>query len=72
MDDLPFYKIAEQAEQLIEAGASIYFKFTCQHCGARQTFDEVNKLFTSGSCEECGEVTSLVENGCGYMVVFSR
>jgi len=70
--DHPFDEVAMQAEQIIHAGGIVYFKFTCQKCGARQTFDVPNKLYTHGNCEECGTTSSLVDNGCNFLVVWQR
>lgn len=67
--DKPFYDVLISGERLIRRGATLYFKFTCEECGSRQTFDKPNKLYEEGECERCGHVTSLVENGCGYMLV---
>ena len=51
-------KILESADKHIAAGRDVYFKFTCLGCGARQTFELMNALFTEGKCEECGHISS--------------
>ena len=68
--DYPMEDVAYQAELLIREGATVYFKFTCDYCKSRQTFDEPNKLYTRGSCELCGKVTDLREKGCNYLVIW--
>lgn len=68
--DHPFDEVAENGVKLINEGATIYFKFTCEECGARQQFEEPNVLYRKGRCEECSHVTSLEENGCGFMAVW--
>lgn len=67
--DFPLNAVAETAMEWVDKGATIFQKFTCSHCGARQTIDEPNKLFTSASCEECGKVTDITVSGCNYLVI---
>jgi hypothetical protein len=74
MTDLPFTDLAAAVDQAIERHGGtqrcqVYVKFTCASCGARQTFDVPNTLYTSGRCEECGSVTSLEERGGGFLLV---
>jgi len=40
-------------ENVIKHGAEAYLKFTCLHCGSRQTMEKANSMYTSGECEEC-------------------
>ena len=49
--------------------ASFHQKFSCEHCGSRQTMSEANKFFTSGTCEECGHSTDLKTAGCNYLII---
>lgn len=65
--DLPLKELLERAESVVKAGGSVFFKFTCEKCGARQTFEEPNKIFLKGLCEECGCVTELKK--AGFMAV---
>jgi len=65
----PFYEVAEKATELVNNGATVYFKFTCQKCGSRQTFDVPNTLFKEGTCEECGATTNLEKTGCNYVLI---
>jgi transcription initiation factor IIE alpha subunit len=44
----------------------VHFKFTCEHCGERCTFEEPNLLFEYGDCDSCGKRTH-VQKG-GFMV----
>lgn len=44
-------------------------KFTCIACGARQTISVPNKLYLSGTCEECGADTDLQHRGGGYVLI---
>lgn len=71
-NDYPLQECADAAEQILAKNptAKIYQKFTCQHCGARQTMGEANKFFTTGKCEECDKVTDIAANGCNYMIHF--
>ena len=63
--DLPVPELLAMADQVLSQrkGAKVFFKFTCEACGARQTFTTPNKWYTSGQCEECGHVTALTRGG---------
>lgn len=67
MTDVPFDQAVKDADELIKRGANVYQKFTCSHCGARQTICEPNVFYTSATCEECEGTTDISE--CGYMVI---
>lgn len=69
-DDYPFMEVARQLEKVhLLQGHDFYQKFTCQGCGARQTMDQKNRLYTTGKCEECGHVTDIERAGCNYMLI---
>lgn len=68
--DYPFDDVVKAADLVIQNGGMIFVKFSCQKCGARQTFDVPNTFYVTGSCEDCGAITDLQEHGCNYMVVF--
>ena len=53
-------------------GFGYCLQFNCRNCKRKQTIDIPNVLFECGKCEECGHVTSLVEDGCNYMLFASR
>lgn len=63
--DYPIIEIVEKANEALNTfpGSSVFFKFTCSHCGARQSFETPNTLHTSGTCEECGNVTTIDKAG---------
>lgn len=65
--DYPLQECATLAEAYIMAGASVFQKWTCQHCGARQSMEQENQFFRSGRCEECNEYT--VIKACSYAVI---
>ena len=69
MSDFPFYEVAQEAEKQMNAGATIYQKFTCANCGSRQTMDEKNKFFMKGKCEECSHITDIVIQGCNFVAI---
>lgn len=71
-DDGPFYEIAAEVEKLLDAGATIFQRFTCVACKARETMDVPNRLYMRGKCQECGYVTDLVAEGCGFMLIASN
>lgn len=68
MSDLPVNELLKRADEAIGNGAVVFFKFTCEKCGARQTFDTPNTFFIGGRCEECGHVTIISEGG--FMAMF--
>lgn len=65
----PFFEVAAEAKKHIDAGNTVWQKFTCTGCGSRQTMEEPNKFFTTGQCEECGHVTDIVATGCNYLLL---
>jgi len=71
-NNYPLEQIAAEVGDKIKNGGNIYQKFTCAHCGSRQTMDVPNVLYTSGKCEECGKITDVKKTGCNYMLVLSR
>lgn len=69
--DGPFWEIAKKCEALITEGSTIFQKFTCVACQARQTMPVPNALYRLGRCDQCGVTTNLEETGCGFMLVAS-
>lgn len=65
--DVPVDEAVRRARTWQENGAVIFFKFTCEKCGSRQTFDTPNTLYAKGKCEECGHVTEI--KSCGFLAV---
>jgi hypothetical protein len=64
--DKPIKVIAAMADEQIGKGFTIWQKWTCLHCGSRQTMDVPNVLYTSGKCQNCGVVSAISE--CGFMM----
>jgi len=69
--DGTFAEIVREMDTAIERGYIVFQKFTCGGCGARQNMDVPNSLYTSGHCEECGHVTNLQQDGCGFKAVLA-
>ncbi len=69
--DYPIDECVATVYDLIQRGKVMLFhqKWTCAHCGTRQTMEVPNKFFTSGLCEECGKSTTITS--CNYLVVGS-
>jgi hypothetical protein len=71
--DFPLEKVVKQAEDRInELRASgrhafVHQKWTCKHCGSRQTMEEKNDFHRSGRCEECGQITLITK--CNYVMM---
>lgn len=68
MPDVPFDDAVNKGLEVIQNGGQVWQKFTCQHCGSRQTMDIPNTFFTHGTCEECGKDTCIRKQGCGLVV----
>lgn len=69
--DFPFAEVVEEADKLIKAGATVWQKFTCQQCQARQTMETPNVFHELGTCEVCGALTNIRERGCNYLMAFA-
>ena len=41
----------------------VYFRFTCEYCGERCTFDKKNTLYEEGECAGCGKITKVLFAG---------
>jgi hypothetical protein len=70
--DYPFEEVVKGADAVLAKGGMVFFKFTCQRCGDRQTFDVPNTLYETGSCDKCGAITDLTEHGCNFVAVFGK
>lgn len=46
----------------------VYFKFTCEACGARCTFEEPNQLFEEGECDRCQHMTPVLVAGFSLLM----
>jgi predicted RNA-binding Zn-ribbon protein involved in translation (DUF1610 family) len=57
MSDFPLPEIIEAMERHVAAGNMVWFKFTCVHCGSRQTDSKANTIHRSYTCEDCGKET---------------
>ena len=68
--DLPreqIMKMAEDTVNRIGPGATVHFKYTCEKCGTRQTFEDANVLYESGKCSECGHEQTVERAGFDLM-----
>jgi len=65
--DIPIAEAVRRAEMWVRQGFLVFFKFTCENCGSRQTFPEPNRLYLKGRCERCGHVTKIEK--CGFMTM---
>jgi hypothetical protein len=68
--DHPYLEVKETVDQILAStpNAAVYFKFTCEKCLTRQTFDVPNVLYLTGRCEECNHVTDIKKRGCNFML----
>ena len=62
-------QVNERGEQLAKMGIKmrVHQKWTCEHCGSRQTMGEQNRFFAAGTCEACGEVTIIKR--CNWLAI---
>lgn len=70
MADHPLLETVKEANTVIDKGGTTFQKFTCSHCGSRQTMDVPDTFYEEGTCEACGGLTEIKE--CGMMVIFSN
>lgn len=68
-DNFPFWEAKKKADDMVNAGHIIHQKFTCIACGSRQTMEAANSFFLRGTCELCGCITDIEEQGCNYMMI---
>lgn len=70
-DDLPVEEIIKRAQELIDRGGFIFFKFTCEYCGSRQTGIVPNTFHSAGyHCNECGKLCT--PKKYGIMAIFTK
>src|SRR5207342_1280706 len=62
-NDYPITACMETVKPFVEAGCHFNQKWSCAHCGSRQTMAQPDQFFASGQCEECGHVTDLKHRG---------
>ena len=65
----PFYDVAENAEEKMHQGWTIFQQWQCAHCKAKQTMADPNHFYMRGICEECSKETDIREDGCNFMAV---
>lgn len=64
--DLPKAELVKEAERQIGLSpvpAQVFFKFTCEKCGERCTFETPNTTFETGECAACGHETPFTKGG---------
>ena len=64
-------EILAKAEQLLQEGCTILFKWTCGGCGQRVTSDQVNEVHCSYIHDEdgCNYTTETVQGDLGFAVL---
>jgi len=70
MPDKSYEELEPHLLEILSRNGTFWGKFTCANCGSRQTFEEKNKLFTQGICEECGHTTDLER--WGILALFGK
>lgn len=70
-DDLPAEAIIKRAQEIIDRDGVVFFKFTCEYCGSRQTGAVPNTFHSAGYyCEECRELCR--PKKYGIMAIFTK
>jgi len=61
--DLPRDELMQLADDALKRypGATIHFKFTCEHCGHRCMLSDT--LWENGECDECGQTSPITQGG---------
>lgn len=57
--DLLRSEAVAHAEELLQDGWDVHFKFTCEQCGERCILSDANTLYEYGECYKCGHETKL-------------
>ena len=65
--NFPLSECRERAADLMDGGATIWQKWTCDKCGSREMQKTPNIFFPFGECK-CGHVTDIEASGCNYML----
>jgi hypothetical protein len=67
-NDYPIEDCIKKVNELRQvSNVDVHQKWTCKHCGSRQTMAEVNSFHRAGRCEECDQVT-IIEK-CNYLLI---
>ena len=61
--DLPIPEAIRTAQQFMDEGWEVHFKYTCEQCGERCVLDDPNTIYESGECCVCGHITKLEKVG---------
>ena len=68
-EDYPLEEVLQRFQELAAQGSLCFQKWTCAHCGSRQTMDVPNRLYRSGRCEECQKVTQITK--CNFLLIMT-
>lgn len=61
--DVPREQALRDAQEIIDAGGSVFFKFTCEHCGQRLFMEPTNTIYDQCTCDKCGKTTIIKRVG---------
>jgi hypothetical protein len=68
MKSLPYKECTEAAQEFAKKGVLIRQRWVCAGCGAEVLANRFNYWTENGHHEDCGHITNLVEQGCGFIV----
>lgn len=68
--DLPRNELLEMAQKWKQEhpASEIFFKFTCEECGERNTFSKPNVLYERATCYHCKKEQAVTKGG--FLVQF--
>jgi predicted SprT family Zn-dependent metalloprotease len=67
--DKPREVIMQEAQETVDRftlqgiNVEVFFKYTCQYCGERVTFNQKMALYEEGECCACGKITEVLFAG---------
>jgi transcription elongation factor Elf1 len=68
--DVTLEEIIPMCANVLSKSQTFWIKFTCLHCGSRQTSDTPNVIHMAGyTCENCGKLTKPLKYGLVVMVI---
>lgn len=75
MSDLPRHELIKIAQQQLEQFSAqgceviLHYKYTCNNCKERVTFEEPFLLYASGTCHQCGHTQEITKGGFMLMLI---
>ena len=71
LTDAHVIEVVSKAQQVLEHGSEVYYKWTCRGCGERAIANQPNALRASWLHEDCGYITKTVDGDLGFLLVIA-